>query len=107
MNEATTPRVHRSVLTVVMETAVLLTVAIVLGRMAYEAVKPPPPPPPLPKVGGMQWTSHANNNLAHLAAAVQRVFQGRARVVSRTSMGVGVSWTARRLPPATLRHARG
>ena len=67
MNEATTPRVHRSVLTVVMETAVLLTVAIVLGRMAYEAVKPPPPPPPLPKVGGMQWTSHANNNLAHFA----------------------------------------
>lgn len=65
MSEVTAPRESRPILTMVMEVAVLVTAAIVLGRMAYEALKPPPPPPPSPKLGGMSWTSHANNNAAH------------------------------------------
>jgi hypothetical protein len=65
MTELVQPRPRRSLLTVATEISVLVTVAVLLGRMGYEALKPPPPPPPHPKVGGMLWTSHANNNVAH------------------------------------------
>lgn len=56
---------RRSALTIAAEVAVLLMVAAVLARLGHDALKPPPPPPPLPKVGGMIWTSYANNNAAH------------------------------------------
>ncbi len=48
-----------------MEIAVLATATLLVGRMAYEALKPPPPPPPQPKVGGLAFTSYANNNASH------------------------------------------
>ncbi len=67
MTEATEHRAHRSPLTIVTEVAVLAGVVFFLGHLAYEALKPAPPPPPRAMVGGMNWTSHANNGAAYFS----------------------------------------
>lgn len=54
-------------LTIVAELALVAAVLLYAGRTAIDALRPPPPPPPSPRVGGMVWSSFANNNGAHFA----------------------------------------
>lgn len=65
MNQVAPHTARRSALTIATEIGMLLMATAVVVRLGYDALKPAPPPPPLPKVGGMIWTSFANNNAAH------------------------------------------
>lgn len=63
--DATTSATRRSPLTVATEIVVIVAAVVLTGRAARDALRPPPPPPPAPKIGGMAFTSHANNQVAH------------------------------------------